>query len=134
MLHANWRARGFWGGVLGLVALLWGCGNSLAPFQPEINNAANSFQLQATNVKNVTTTLNYPWQNDGTLATVNHSTTVTAGTARIVIRDSSGATVYDHALVPSLTEPTTAGATGQWQIQLVLSNYSGTLNFRVQRG
>jgi hypothetical protein len=133
MLQAKWRTRGFWGAVLGLVALLWGCNNSLAPFQPEINNVANSFQLQATNVKNVTTTLNYAWQNDGLVATVNHSTTVTAGSARLVIRDAAGVTVYDHALVPSLTEPTTSGATGQWQIQVLLSNYSGTLNFRIQR-
>jgi hypothetical protein len=133
MLHAKWRTRGFWCALLALVALLWGCNNSLAPFQPEINNVANSFQLQATNVKDVTTTLNYAWQNDGTLASVNHSTTVTAGTARLVIHDANGAIVYDHALVPSLTELTTAGVTGLWQIQLVLSNYSGTLNFRVQR-
>ena len=107
--------------------------DSLAPFQPEVGNAADSFQLQATNVANVTTTVTYPWANSGTRATVNHSTTTTAGSTLLVIKDATGATVYSKAVSASLNEATAAGQAGTWSIQLTLTNYSGTLNFRVQK-
>lgn len=107
--------------------------NALAPFQPEITSAADNFQLQATGVKNRTATLNYVWNNTGTRATVNHSTTTNSGTAKVVIEDAGGARVYDRVLVPSLGDTTTAGAPGTWMIRLELDHYSGTLNFRVQK-
>ncbi len=110
------------------------CGSdSLSPFQPEISNPADNFQLQATNVKNVTTTKTYSWVNSGTRATINHSTTTTAGSTLLVIKDAAGATVYSKALSPSLNEPTAAGQAGTWSIQLTLTNYSGTLNVRAQK-
>ena len=113
---------------------LGACGSDpLGPFQPQISNAADNFQLQATNVTNVTTTVTYPWVNSGTRATINHSTTTTAGSTLLVIKDAAGATVYSKALSPSLNEPTTAGQAGTWSIQLTLTNYSGTLNFRAQK-
>lgn len=115
-------------------ATLLGCGNDpLAQFQPQISNAADNFQLQATNVSNVTTTATYVWANSGTRATINHSTTTSAGSTLLVIKDAAGATVYSKALSPSLNEPTTAGQAGTWSIQLTLTNYSGTLNFRAQK-
>lgn len=113
-----------------------GCSNPsdpLGPFQPEITNRTDSFEFQATGVAAVTSTLSYSWANTGTRATINHSTTTTAGSARIVIRDGAGTLVYDKALVPSLNEPTTAGTAGTWTIQLVLAGYSGTINFRAQK-
>jgi hypothetical protein len=123
--------------VLWALALLLGAAacsdDPLAPFQPEVSNVPDTFQLQATGVTNRSTTLNYTWSNTGTMGTVNHSTTTSAGSARVIIRDSAGVLVYDETLVPSLNENTLAGATGNWTIQLILSNYSGTLNFRVQK-
>jgi len=110
------------------------CGSDpLGPFQPQISNAADNFQLQATNVASVTTTLNYSWTNSGTQATINHSTVTSAGTTLLVIKDGAGATVYSKALSPSLNEPTTVGQAGTWSVQLTITNYSGTLNFRAQK-
>ena len=125
--------KGWWRAVVAFGVLSACAGDSLGPFQPEINTAADNFQLQATNVSNVTTTLTYPWVNSGTRATVNHSTTTTAGSTLLVIKDAAGATVYSKALSPSLSEATTAGQAGTWSIQLTLTSYAGTLNFRVQR-
>ena len=114
--------------------MLFACsGTTLGPFQPEIDNAADNFQFQATNVTNVTTTVTYPWVNAGTRATINHATTRTAGSTLLVIKDAAGATVYSKALSPSLSEPTTAGQAGTWSVQLTLTSYSGTLNFRAQK-
>jgi hypothetical protein len=109
------------------------CDDPLAPFQPEISNATDNFQLQATGVTSLSTTRTYSWSNTGTRATVNHSTTTSAGEAKLTIRDAAGTVVYDKVLVPSLNEPTTAGTAGTWSIQLRLTGYSGTLNFRAQK-
>ena len=114
-----------------------GCGSDpaapLDPFQPQINSATDNFQLQATDVRDVRATLNYAWQNTGTQAVVDHSTTTVTGAARVIVTDAAGATVYDDGLEPSLNTETTAGVAGTWTITLVLTDYSGTLNFRVQK-
>ncbi|MBL8981061.1 MAG: hypothetical protein JNL26_02700, partial [Gemmatimonadetes bacterium] len=73
------------------------------------------------------------WSNSGSRATINHSTTVTMGAAQLRIRDAAGTIVYDHALVPSLNEATAAGTSGTWSIEVRLTTYSGTLNFRAQK-
>lgn len=122
--------------VAGIV-LLSACGSDpaepLAPFEPQITNATDNFQLQATEVTDVGTVLQYTWENTGTQASVDHSTTTAGGNAVVSIRDASGATVYDQGLAPSLNEDTASGSTGNWTIVVTLSEYSGTLNFRVQK-
>jgi hypothetical protein len=125
--------------MLALVAALTvmtACSDSTAPldlFEPEVTNATDSSQLQATGVERVGTTVQYSWENTGTRASIDHSTTTTAGTAGIVIRDAVGAIVYEQDLAPSLNEDTSSGETGTWTITVVLSAYSGTLNFRAQK-
>lgn len=120
--------------ALVLLVALGACSDDpLAPFQPEVNNAPDTFQLQATGVSNRTASLSYSWTNSGAQATVNHSTTTTAGSARVIIKDGAGVIVYNKLLAPSLNEDTAAGTSGTWTVQLVLDDYSGTLNFRVQK-
>lgn len=109
------------------------CADPLAPFEPEVSSAPDNFQFQATGVTNVSLSRTYTWSNAGTRATVNHSTTIGAGTAQLTIRDASGRVVYDRGLVPSLNEATAVGAAGTWTLQLRLTSYSGTLNFRAQK-
>lgn len=129
----SWLARSLWSSGLALVTLTACSADPLAPFQPEIANVADNFQLQATNVATVTMTRTYTWQNTGTRATVNHATTLGAGSIRLTIRDAAGTTVYNKGLVPSLNEPTSAGTAGTWTIVLTLTGYSGTVNFRAQK-
>jgi len=125
--------------ILIVVALtmVTACGSDptdpLAGFQPQVNNATDSFQLQATDVTDVGTILQYSWQNTGAQASVDHSTTTAAGSAALVIKDASGSTVYENGLAPSMNEDTSAGTAGAWTIAVTLTNYSGTLNFRVQK-
>ena len=117
-------------------AALTACGSAtapLAPFQPQITSAPDNFQFQATGVTNVTSTSTYPWSNSGTAASVNQATTVTAGSATVTILDQNGAQVYTKDLSANGTFPTSTGATGSWTIKVVLTNYSGTVNFRAQK-
>lgn len=111
-----------------------GGGSALNPrFQPQVTNATDNFQFQSTGVTGVTETLNYTWQNSGIAATVNQATTVTAGQAIVTIKDANGTQVYMGDLVNNGTFTTATGITGAWTITVTLNNYSGTLNFRVQK-
>ena len=105
----------------------------LTPFQPQINNAADNFQFQATGVTNATWTYTYTWPNSGTSASVNQSTTVTSGSATVTVLDANGVQVYSQSLSANGTFATTAGATGNWTIRVTFTNYAGTVNFRVQK-
>ena len=123
--------------IVVVLLMLSACGSDptdpLADFEPQVNNATDNFQLQASDVTDVGTVLQYTWENTGTMASVDHSTTTAAGAAGVVIRDADGTTMYSQGLAPSLNEDTASGTTGTWTIVLTLTDYSGTLNFRVQK-
>ena len=122
--------------VLITAAALAACGNStgpLAPFQPQISNVADNFQFQATGVTNVTWTFTYQWSNSGDSATVNQATTVTGGSAVLTIYDKNGAQLYSQSLSANGTFGMTKGVAGSWTIKVVFTDYSGTVNFRVQK-
>jgi hypothetical protein len=106
---------------------------SLANFQPEVSNVTDNFQLQATNVKGVSTSIGYNWKNTGTMAAIDKSGVLTAGTSKILIFDKNGTNVYASDLKITGSETSSAGVAGLWKIRIELSNYDGTLNFRVQK-
>ena len=120
-----------------IACVLMGCGSNpaspLDPFSPEITNATDNFELQATDVVDANGTLDYSWTNTGTVATIDHSTTTTDGSATLIVYDADGTVVYDAALSPSNNATTGSGTSGTWTIRLVLVNYDGTLNFRAQK-
>jgi hypothetical protein len=107
--------------------------NSLASFQPEISNKTDNFQLQATNVKQVTTTIDYNWTNTGTMASIDKSGILTAGSSRVLIYDNNGTNVANSDLKVTGGETSSVGVAGLWKIRLELTKYDGTLNFRVQK-
>jgi len=121
--------------AIGLAAVI-GCGgstnSSLAPFEPEVNNAPGTFQLQATGVDNVTAVEEYTWSNSKTTANVNQSGTLTAGTAVLTLLDNTASQVYSRDLSESGVYQASVGDVGTWTIRLELTNYSGDLNFRVE--
>jgi hypothetical protein len=105
----------------------------LADFQPEVNNATDTFHLQATDVVDVTATVSYLWDNTGTSANVDQSTVPTAGTAFLTIWDDDNAQVYSRDLAENGSFPCADGLAGRWRVRLQLANFSGNLNFRVQK-
>lgn len=117
-------------------AVLLGCSGStgpLAPFQPQINNVADNFQFQATGVTNVTWTYTYTWSNSGDSATVNQATTITGGSAVLAILDNNNTQLYSQSLSANGTFGMAKGLHGSWTIKVAFTNYSGTVNFRVQK-
>lgn len=111
-----------------------GGGNALDPkFQPQVANNPDNFQFQTTGVKNVTQTLTYQWQNTGTAASINQACSVSGGSAFISLRDANNNMVYSADLKANGTFTSIVGTAGTWTIQVVLSNVTGTLNFRAQK-
>lgn len=105
--------------------------NPLSPAaQPEVINNPDAFSFQVTGVQSASATLNYSWQNTGTVATVNQSASIASGSATLVIRDAAGTQVYSRSLADNGTFTSSAGTTGTWTITVVFSSTSGTINFR----
>ena len=123
--------------VLAPIALALGLAscqdNPLAPFEPEVLNTVDSFELQATDVTHVNSTLSYSWENTGTAANVNQATVLSAGSAMLLLRDASGTTVYQKDLRENGSFPSATGTPGTWTIEVQLSDCSGTLNFRSEK-
>jgi hypothetical protein len=121
--------------VLALILAACSGGNALAPqFQPQVTNNPDNFQLQATGVTNVTQVLTYTWSCSTGTATVNPATTTSGGSVSLLIKDGAGTTVYNGNIPPSGTFNTSpAGVSGAWTIKVTFNDYSGTINFRVQK-
>jgi len=103
-------------------------------FQPEIVNVVDSFELQATGITDISQMLVYTWTNTGTTASVDRSTTLSAGSGTLTILDADGQQVYAGSITNDGSNSTQAGAAGEWTVRMVLSGASGTINFRVQKG
>jgi hypothetical protein len=85
------------------LVLLAACGGDeiVAPqFEPQVVNVPDDFSFQATGVNGVTQTLEYTWQNTGTLANVTQSSSITspASSATLVLLGPNGSQVYSQSL------------------------------------
>lgn len=114
---------------------LLGCSdNPVSPGKDlQVANVADNFQFQVTALQNYTKTYQYAWTNTGTVATVNQASSLTGGSAVLVVRDNAGTQVYSRSQAENGTFDTAAGVTGSWTITLVTNKATGTINFRVQK-
>lgn len=122
-------------GAVFMVLFLGACDgtNVIGPDnQPEIINNTDTFQWQVTALDNVSQTLTYPWETTGATANVNQSSSMSGGSATLLITDADGTQVYSGSLADNGTFPTAAGTAGTWTIAVTLSGASGTFNFRVE--
>lgn len=116
------------------------CGDDPSPvlapqYQPEITNLTDSFSFQLTGVMNGSGTLSYSWQNTGTLASIDRSSSIGGGTVTLTLRDAANAQVYQGPLNGTTGSVTTgpAGAAGTWTIVVDFVDTTGTINFRAQK-
>jgi hypothetical protein len=129
------RALGSVAMILALLAAgACGGGSLLGPDnQVEILNEVDTFEWQATAMQNIKQTLIYSWQNTGTTANVNISSSVTAGRAVLEIRDALGTTLFGRSLAGDGTYTTPEATSGTWSIIVRLDGVDGAINFRVEK-
>ena len=103
-------------------------------YQPEIVNVTDSFAFQLTGVTNSHGTLSYTWHNTGTMASIDRSSSISAGIVTLTVRDAAGAQVHQGPLNGTTgSVATTAGAAGNWTIVVDFVDTTGTINFRAQK-
>ncbi len=124
--------------ILAAALLLGACGgdgsNGIGPGnQLQVTNASDDFQLQVTNMTNVTETLRYAWSNTGDSASINQASVVTGGTATLTVRGPDSTVVYQSDLAGNGTFHSALSTTGTWYIELRLRHADGDVNFRVQK-
>ena len=119
--------------LLVAAVLVAGCKDeTLAPFEPEIGNQTGTFQFQITEAKDVTTVLNYSWQNDTEVANVNQACAMTSGEGTLTILDANQQVMYSRNLMDNGTYASSTGASGLWTIRVTLKKTYGAINFRVE--
>ena len=98
---------------------------------PAVTNNTDDFQFQLSNTTNFSTNGGYTWRNTGTSARITNSSSFSAGSGTLQIRDSGGRIVYAKSLTEAGT--TEVGPTGDWRIDVVPVGVTGTISFRVQK-
>lgn len=121
--------------ALGMLLLsLFGCEKNGTGFEPEIINQEDNSSFQVTDAVDVTEILEYTWANTGTKASITQSTDLQGGTIVLKVYDADDTQVYSNSIDNNGTFQTSTGTPGTWRIEVTLTNYSGTINFTVQRG
>ena len=119
--------------VIGAVA----CGENASLIGPdnqlEVTSATDQFQFQLTALNDVTDSRSYDWENTGDQATIDISQAIASGSAVLTIRDADGTVMYDADIGADNDTTTPQGVPGTWQVDVVLTNVTGTFNFRVQK-
>jgi hypothetical protein len=126
-----WRS-----GALSAVALLSSCHVGLfvnSAFEPQVINQIDNFQLAAPGLKNLTRTVRFAWLNTGTRASVTQASLITSGSATLRVQDAPGAEVFSNDLSATGAFLTRTGVSGAWTIEIMLTNASGNVSFRVQK-
>jgi hypothetical protein len=118
------------------LALLAGCDTrlpTLPKFEPQVINLPNDFGLQVSALEQVTTEVEYTWQNDSSSTSVVQAPSNLTGDALLFILDGAGTQVYQRSLAENGTFMTTAGVPGEWTVRLQLSDASGALSVRLKK-
>lgn len=105
----------------------------LAQFEPQIANTPDNFQFQVTAATNVSATVEYAWLNSGSRASIDQSCSISSGSAVVTLLDSNLVPLYSSLLSANGTFQSDTGQAGTWRVRVVLTNLSGTLNFRTQK-
>lgn len=114
--------------------LLAGCGTDpLEAFPRQFTNVPDRFEFETfAEVSDITRTDTFQWSSSGPITTITSTTSADVGEARLVLRDANGTEVYDAVLGPATDDVSEAGVAGQWTIELVLTNFSGDIQFVVE--
>ena len=96
-----------------------------------VMNQPGTFSLHIGAVQTFSRRLDYKWENSGTKALVRQAASITAGGARLEVRDAEGRLVHEKSLTDVGSFPTADGKPGAWRVTLVLSRATGSVTFEL---
>lgn len=103
-------------------------------FEPAIVNQSDNFTFQASGASNVSHVYEYTWTNNGTIANITQTTNLQGGTISLKVYDATSTEVYSNSIDNNGSFVTGQGTAGTWTIKVTLTNYSGSVDFAVQKG
>lgn len=98
-----------------------------------VMNQPDAFSLHIGSVEGFSRRLEYTWENSGTKALVRQASSITAGAARIEVRDADGRLVHEKSLTEVGSYPTAEGKPGRWRVALILSRTTGSVTFELAK-
>ena len=120
--------------MLSLISALSCTTNTLEPnLNPQIVNQTDYFEFKIVNVRYIDQQLVYQWQNNGITANIFNGSAITEGKAAVTISDTDGVKVFSEDLEKVGSLFSSSGESGQWRIEMNLTNVSGTVHIRVER-
>ena len=130
------KLQTFTGLVLALAcASACGASNPNAPAanQASFSRSVDSANFVAPDFVGATQTLTYPLTTTVSVFEVTHTGTMTSGQGTVIIRDGAAAQVYSGDLRTIGAFHTSSGVIGTWEIEVRLTNASGTFGFSVRK-
>lgn len=103
------------------------------PSQPQILNQTDNFTFSVKNMNNVTRVLEYTWVNNGTQASITQATNLQGGTVVLKVYDATNTELYSNSIDNNGSFITASGTPGTWKIKVILTNYSGSVDFTAQK-
>jgi hypothetical protein len=98
-----------------------------------VMNQPDAFSLHIGAVAGFSRRLDYKWENSGAKALVRQASSITAGEARLEVRDAGGRLVHEKSLTEVGSYPTAEGKPGAWRVTLVLSRATGSVTFELAK-
>lgn len=98
-----------------------------------VMNQPDAFSLHIGAVEGFSRRLDYKWENSGTKALVRQASSITAGGARLEVRDAEGRVVHEKSLADVGSFPTAEGKPGAWRVTLLLSRATGSVTFELAK-
>ncbi len=106
---------------------------------PRVTNVRDRFHFQVTEAEHTDTTIYYYWQMDGTSANVDQQASIHGGRVTVTVQDGAQGgnqqrtQVYQTDLSRNGSYVTESGTSGSWLIRFSLVDFSGSIDFRIQR-
>ncbi len=101
--------------------------------EPDVVNNLDNFHFMIDDVSDHDTLLTYYWRTGGTSANINQIASITGGWASLRIVDLDSTETYQTDFSQNGDFRSGSGLSGTWKITIRLANFSGMIDFRVQR-
>ena len=105
----------------------------VSSYEPNVVNQQDNFHLVVPEADGVDTVVYYFWSMQGTSANIDQSADLQGGSVSITVDDNDRHQVYSTDLRQIGSFVTQPGTPGSWRIRVGLSDFSGRIDFRLQR-
>ena len=105
----------------------------VSSYQPTLVNQTDNFHLVLRDAEGVDTVVYYYWRMEGTSANIDQNADLQEGAASIQVQDPNEVLDYESDFSQRGSFVSQPGTPGFWRVRAAFSNFSGVIDFRLQR-